>query len=48
MPKHDHTASYFYLARQLARCMMRYDALNFHVDPVKTEKLVRKTYDLAC
>ena len=26
--KHDPTDSYFYLARQLAKCMMRKDALN--------------------
>ena len=27
-PKHDPTNSYFYLARQLAKCMMRLNALN--------------------
>ena len=27
-PKHDPTDSYFYLARHLARCMMRADELN--------------------
>ena len=36
-PKHDPTESYFCLARQLAKCMMRYDALNSHVYPVTTE-----------
>ena len=29
-PKHEPNDSYFYLARQLAKCMMRYDALNWH------------------
>ena len=37
MPKHDPTDSYFYLARQLEKCMMRDDALNSHVYPVITE-----------
>ena len=36
-PKHEHIDSYFYLARQLVKCMMRYDALNSHVYPVRTE-----------
>ena len=30
-PKHEPTDSYFYLARQLAKCMMRADTLNWHV-----------------
>ena len=30
-PKNDPTDSYFYLSRQLAKCMMRADALNLHV-----------------
>ena len=29
-PKHDPTDSYFNLARQLAKCMMRSDNLNWH------------------
>ena len=29
-PKHEPTDSYFYIARQLAKCMMRYDTLNWH------------------
>ena len=29
-PKHEPTDSYFYLARQLAKCIMRADALNWH------------------
>ena len=29
-PKHDPTDSYFYLARQLAKCMMRSDNLNWY------------------
>ena len=36
-PKHELTDSYFYLARQLAKCMMRVGALNSHVYPVITE-----------
>ena len=30
MPKHELTGSYFDLARQLAKCMMRSDNLNCH------------------
>ena len=29
-PKHETTDSYFHLARQLAKCIMRYDTLNWH------------------
>ena len=29
-PKHEPTDSYFHLARQLAKCMMRSDNLNWH------------------
>ena len=29
-PKHEPTDSYFYLARQLAKCMLRYDTLNWY------------------
>ena len=36
-PKHDPTGSYIYPSRQLAKCMMRGDALNLHVYPVRTE-----------
>ena len=36
-PKHDPTDSYFYLELQLANCMMRADALNSHVYPVRTQ-----------
>ena len=36
-PKHDHTDSYFYLAIELAKCMMRSDALNLHIYAVRTE-----------
>ena len=35
--KHDPTYSYSYLAIQLAKCMMRADALNSHVYPVIIE-----------
>ena len=34
--KHDPAESYFYLARKLAKCMMRADALSLHVYPVIT------------
>ena len=36
-PTHEPTDSYFYLARQLAKCMMRSDDFNSHVDPVIME-----------
>ena len=36
-PKHEPTESYFYLARQLAKCMVRADSLNSHGYPVRTE-----------
>ena len=35
--KHEPTDSYFNLTRQLEKCMMRADALNLHVYPVRTE-----------
>ena len=35
-PKHEPNDSYFYLARQIAKCMMKFDALNLDVYPVKT------------
>ena len=35
--KHEPTDSYFYLAIQVAKCIMINDALNLHVDPVRTE-----------
>ena len=35
-PKHEPTDSYFYLARQLSKCMMIADALNLNVYPVTT------------
>ena len=34
--KHEPTDSYFYLARQISKCIMRSDAFNFHFDPVRT------------
>ena len=34
-PRHEPTESYFYLARQLSKCMMRADALNLHSYPVR-------------
>ena len=30
-PKYEPTDSYFYLPRQLAKCMMKADALNLHI-----------------
>ena len=30
IPKHEPTPSYFHLVRKLAKCMMRYDQLNWH------------------
>ena len=36
-PKHDPTDSYFYLARQIVKCMMRADARKLHVYPVRME-----------
>ena len=36
-PKHEPTDSYFYLARHFSICMIRFDELNLHVDPVRTE-----------
>ena len=36
-PKHETTDSYFYLARQLAKCMMRTGGFNSHVYPLRTE-----------
>ena len=37
-PKHEPTDGYFYQPRQLAKCIMRADALNLHVYPVRTER----------
>ena len=36
-PKHEPIYSYFYPARQLAKCMMRDDDLNLHGFPLRTE-----------
>ena len=36
-PKHEPNYSYFCLAGQLVKCIMRADALNSHVFPVRTE-----------
>ena len=35
--KHVSTDSYFYLARQLDKCMMRTNAFNLYVDPVRKQ-----------
>ena len=34
-PKHEPTASYVYIARHIAKCVMRSDALDFYFDPVR-------------
>ena len=36
-PKNEPTDSYFYPARQLAKCIMRADTINLHGYPVRTE-----------
>ena len=36
-PKYEPPDSYFYLSRQLEKCMMKADALNSHVYHVRTE-----------
>ena len=41
-PKHEPTYSKFYLARHISKCMMRADALNLHVYPVRTEMTATK------
>ena len=41
-PKHETTDSYFYLARQLAKCTMRSDAFNSHVEPVRMKTNVNQ------
>ena len=35
--KHEPTDSYFYLARHIAKYIMRARGLNSHIDPVRTE-----------
>ena len=40
--KHDPTENYFYLTRHLVKCMMRADALNTHIYPVRTEMTATK------
>ena len=41
-PKHEPTDSYFYPERQLSKCIIRYDAINLYVDPVRTEMADRQ------
>ena len=36
-PTHEPSDSHFYLARQILKCVMRADALNSHVCPVRME-----------
>ena len=42
--KHEPTDSYFYLSGQLAKCMMRDDALNLDNYPLGTEMLLRNRF----
>ena len=35
-PKHEPSDSYFYLAKQISSFMMRSDAFNLHIHPVRT------------
>ena len=41
-PKHELTDSYFFLARHLAKCMMRADSLNSDNYPVRTKMTAKK------
>ena len=41
-PKHEPTYSYFYLARELVKCIMIYDALNLHVYAIRTDMTAKK------
>ena len=43
-PKQDPTDIYFYLARQLEKCMNRADALNSHFYPVRIEIIVLSSH----
>ena len=36
-PKHEPTEGYLYLSRQLFKCMMIIDDLNYYVNPLRTE-----------
>ena len=36
-PKHEPADSYFYLSRNLSKCMVRANAFNSRVDPVRME-----------
>ena len=40
--KHDPTDIYFYLENQIAKCLMRADALNLHIYPIGTEMTEKK------
>ena len=42
--KHEPTDSYFYLARQLAKCMTIADVFNSHGYPVRTEITALSSY----
>ena len=41
-PKHELNGSYFYLAIQPVKCMMRADALNLQIYPVRMEITSKK------
>ena len=34
-PKHEPTDSYFYLERHISKCMVRANAFNLNIDPVR-------------
>ena len=38
-PKHEHTDICSYLARHIAKCMIRYDVFNSQVDPIRMEMI---------
>ena len=41
-PKENPTDSYFYLSRQVAKCMMRDDEINLHVYSIRSEMTSKK------
>ena len=46
-PKHEPTDSYFYIAIQLDKCMIRSDAFNSNIDPVRTEMTDKKQIQIS-
>ena len=47
-PKYEPTDSYFYLSRQIAKCMMRTDVLNLHVYPIGAKFIAMKQTPTSC